>query len=57
MKQNDEHQDEGQKSIFWDIFIVTRQSYGSFAFKLALYPDFTCIGLGMRLLAYVDQRC
>ena len=30
MKHNDEHQDEGQKNVFWVLSIVSRQSYGSF---------------------------
>ena len=30
MKHNDEHKNEGRKSVFWVLFIVSRQSYGSF---------------------------
>ena len=33
MKHNDEHQDEGQKSVFWVLSVVSGQSYGSFLFK------------------------
>ena len=32
-KWNDEHQEEGQKSLFWRLFVVSRQSYDSFIFK------------------------
>ena len=33
VKQNDEHQDEGQINICWRLSVVSRKSYGSFFFK------------------------
>ena len=33
MKQNNEHQDEGRKNFLGGLSVVSRQSYGSFAFK------------------------
>ena len=29
MKQNDEHQDERRKGVFWGLSVVSRQSFGT----------------------------
>ena len=34
VKQNDEHQDEGRKSVLWGLSVMSRQSYGSFVLSI-----------------------